>query len=168
MGKTIIMKNKISPFNSFLETGIRSLTLLVAAYPDSLDLQRLVEYDYLSVHSGDAGGPVSLHAPLPLRTGEILVRRSIIESGLALMMSRNLAVQIPTNEGIRYFATDASGAFLSALSTLYITKLKERANWVVEQFGNYNDEQLSEVTRQLFDKWTTQFQPIEGIKGNAQ
>jgi len=164
----MLMKKRISPFNSFLETGIRSLTLLEAIYPGSLDLQRLVEYDYLSVHSGDAGGPESLHAPLPLRTGEILVRRSIIESGLSLMMSRNLAMHIPTNEGIRYFATDATGAFLSALSTLYITRLKERANWVVEQFDNYSDEQLSEVTRQLFDKWTTQFQPIEEIKGGAQ
>jgi len=162
------MKKKISPFNSFLETGIRSLSLLEAVYPGSLDLQRLVEYDYLSVHSGDAGGPDSLHAPLPLRTGEILVRRSIIESGLSLMMSRNLARHIPTNEGIRYFATDATGAFLSALSSQYITRLKERANWVVEKFGNSSDEQLSEITRQLFDKWTTQFQPVENTIGNAQ
>ncbi len=161
-------EKKFSPFNSSLEIGIRSLTLLEAAYPESLDLQRLVEYDYLSVHSGDAGGPESLHAPLPLRTGEILVRRSIIESGLILMMSRNLARHIPTNDGIRYFATDATGAFLTALSTPYITKLRQRANWVVEQFGNSSDKQLSEMTRKLFDRWTTQFQPVEETIGSAQ
>ncbi len=56
-----------TPFNSPLETGIRSLSILVAAYPASLDIQRLVEMDYLVVHSGDAGGPESLHVPLPRR-----------------------------------------------------------------------------------------------------
>ena len=75
-----------TPFNSPLETGIRSLAILVAAYPESLDLQRLLEMDYLVVHSGDADGPESLHAPLPLRAGELLVRRGLIETGLLLMM----------------------------------------------------------------------------------
>lgn len=160
-------KKKISPFNSSLETGIRSLTLLEAVYPKSLDLQRLVEYDYLAVHSGDAGGPESLHAPLPLRTGEILVRRGIIESGLSLMKSRNLAKQIPTKEGIQYYATDATGAFLRALSTPYITRLRKCANWVAEQFGGSSDEELLVITRQLFDKWTTQFQPVEKTTGST-
>jgi len=140
----------------------------VAAYPESLDLQRLVEYDYLAVHSGDAGGPESLHAPLPLRTGEMLVRRGIIESGLSLMMTRNLATYVPTNDGIRYFATDATAAFLNALRTPYISKLKERTTWVVEQFANSSDEQLLEITRRLFDKWTTQFQPVEKPTGDTQ
>jgi len=159
---------KISPFNSSLETGIRSLALLEAVYPESLNLQRLVEYDYLAVHSGDAGGPESLHIPLPLRTGEILVRRGIIESGLSLMMSRKLVVQKPTNEGIRYFATDTTGPFMAALCSPYINKLKERAEWVIERFGNSSDEELIETTRQFFDKWTTQFQPTEKTSGSAQ
>ena len=161
------VKKKISPFNSSLETGIRSLVLLEAAYPASLDLQRLVEYDYLAVHSGDAGGPESLHAPLPLRTGEILVRRGIIESGLLLMISRNLAMQTPAAEGIRYSATDTTGAFLGAFSTPYMTKLKERANWVVEHFRSFSDEHLLGITKQLFDKWTTQFEPIEKTIGGS-
>ena len=159
---------KISPFNSSLETGIRSLALLEAVYPSSLDLNRLVEYDYLTVHSGDAGGPKSLHAPLPLRTGEILVRRHIIESGLSLMISRNLAEQTPTAEGIRYSATDKTGVFLCSLSTPYMTKLKERANWVIKHFNKLSDEKLSEITRQLYNKWTTQFQPIKKTVGSAQ
>jgi hypothetical protein len=162
------MKKKISPFNSLLETGIRSLVILNTVFPKSLDLQRLVEYDYLTVHTGDAGGPESLHAPLPLRTGEILVRRRIIEEGLNLMMTRNLIIHFPANEGIRYQSTDATGAFLSGLSTPYITKMKERANWVTEQFSNFTDEQLLGMTQKLFDKWTTQFQPIEKTVGNTK
>lgn len=79
-----------TPFNTPLETGIRSLAILVAAHPVVCDLERLVEMDYLVVHSGDAGGPDSLHAPLPMRAGELLVRRGLIEKGLLLMMSRGL------------------------------------------------------------------------------
>lgn len=165
MGARKVMPERRSPFNSSLEIGIRSLTILEATFPASLDMQRLVEYDYLAVHSGDAGGPESLHGSLPLRTGEMLVRRAIIESGLLLMMSRNLVRQVPGREGIRYYATEGAGAFLSALSSPYITKLKERVKWVVEYFGNASDDQLLEMTRSLFDQWTTQFQPTEKSKG---
>lgn len=152
---------KISPFNSSLETGTRALALLEAVYPKFLDLQRLVEFDYLVVHSGDANGPESLHAPLPLRTGEMLVRRQIIESGLLLMMSRNLATQLPTNEGIKYLATDSTSPFLSALISPYVNKLKQRAKWVANEFGDMNDDELHKLTRRLFDKWTTEFLPVE-------
>ncbi|WP_306800327.1 ABC-three component system middle component 2 [Endozoicomonas sp. YOMI1] len=62
-----------TPFNSPLETGVRSLAILVAAHPVAFDLERLVEMDYLVVHSGDADGPESIHAALPMRAGELLV-----------------------------------------------------------------------------------------------
>src|SRR4051794_18613760 len=87
------MTKHMPAFNSPLETGVRALTILEAAFPNSCDLQRLVELDYLVVHSGDVGGPESLHAPLPLRAGELLVRRELIEKGLLLMMSRGLVAR---------------------------------------------------------------------------
>jgi hypothetical protein len=43
------------PFNSALETGIRSVGILVAAYPRAFDLQQLVAFDHLVVHTGDIG-----------------------------------------------------------------------------------------------------------------
>jgi len=45
-----------SPFNSALECSLRALAILASAYPASADLQRLVAYDYLLVHSADADG----------------------------------------------------------------------------------------------------------------
>ena len=83
-----------NPFNGPLETGVRSLAILTAAFPMAMDLQRLVEMDYLVVHSEDARGPSSLHAPLPLRAGELLVRRGLIESGLKLMVRRGLLLSL--------------------------------------------------------------------------
>ena len=47
-------------FNTPLECGLRLLFLLNACYPKRGDLQRLISYDYLMVHSGDVGdGPAS-------------------------------------------------------------------------------------------------------------
>lgn len=82
------MIRKRSPFNSPLETGLRALAMLVSAYPNSFDLQRLADFDYIIVHSGDLDGPASMHPPLPLRASELIVRREIVNAGLALMMSR--------------------------------------------------------------------------------
>ena len=106
----------LSPFNSPLETGIRSLAILVAAYPEPFDLERLIEMDYLVVHSGDADGPESLHAPLPMRAGELLVRRGLIEKGLLLMMSRHLVQRVPAEEGFNYLAGEAAAPFLVSLT----------------------------------------------------
>lgn len=162
---TTEIRRNPSPFNSSLETGLRTLVILEASYPRALALERLVEFDYLVVHTGDAGGPESLHVPLPMRTGELLVRRGLIESGLALMMSRGLSQRMVEKTGISYRATESAGPFLNALSSRYIGNLRERAAWVEEKFGSATDEQLLDMTRQLFDKWTTQFQPLERDRG---
>ena len=116
----------LSPFNSALETGIRSLAILVAAYPEPFDLERLIEMDYLVVHSGDADGPESLHAPLPMRAGELLVRRGLIEKGLLLMMSRHLVRRVPAEEGFNYIAGEAAAPFLLSHGTVLPEAKKTR------------------------------------------
>src|SRR6266403_6319314 len=97
-------RRPLLPFNSPLETGIRSVGVLVAAYPRVFDLQRMVAFDHLVVHTGDVGGPRSLHPELPMRSTELLVRRGLVERGLLLMISRRLVTREPTAEGIYYRA----------------------------------------------------------------
>lgn len=150
-----------TPFNSPIETGVRSLAILVAGYPAAFDLQRLVEMDYLVVHSGDAGGPDSLHAPLPLRAGELLVRRGLIEKGLLLMMSRGLVQRLPTSEGISYIAGEAAAPFLASLTTEYSMSLKERAEWAAERFEGVAIEEIRSITHRFFERWTSEFQPMQ-------
>jgi hypothetical protein len=58
---------------------MRALILLAESYPEQLDLQRILEFDYLMVYTGDVDGPPSIHPDLPLRSGELLVRRQLIE-----------------------------------------------------------------------------------------
>jgi hypothetical protein len=159
--------NNTSPFNSSLESGIRALNILVAIFPKCADLQKLVDFDYIIVHSGDLHGPESLHAPLPMRAGELLVRRSIVEAGLLLMMSRGLVKRITSGTGIEYIADESANAFVNSFETQYLLRLKDRANWVSYNFGDMSDEELQEITRHFFDKWTTQFHTHKNMNGGG-
>src|ERR1035437_4512317 len=120
------------PFNSPLECGLRTLTLLAASHPSACDLQRLIFYDYLLVHSGDVpGGPESIHPATPLRSGEALVRRHWIEKGLLLMLSRELLKRKFSPAGITYQASPLTGSFLDYMEQPYTKQLRERAQCVV-------------------------------------
>ncbi len=154
----------LRPLIAPLETGIRSLAVLVAAFPTALDLQRLVEMDYLVVHSGDAEGPESLHAPLPLRAGELLVRRGLIEKGLLLMMSRSLIKRLPKSDGFDYLAGESAAPFMSNLTTEYSLQLRNRASWAFNQFEKMSTEEIRRITHQFLEKWSSQFQVVQVSK----
>ena len=148
----------VGPFNSPLECGVRTLALLDAASPTACDLQRLVFYDYLLVHSGDVpGGPSSIHPATPLRSGEALVRRHWIERGLLLMLSRELVLRIFSEQGILYRASPITASFLGYMEQPYTKKLRERAVWVVSTFGGYSDRQLLDFFKENLDRWSGEF-----------
>jgi hypothetical protein len=152
------VESKLTPFNSALETGIRALTVLAEAYPAALDTQRLVYFDYLVVHSGDAGGPDSLHPNTPLRSGELLVRRGLIERGVLLMIGRKLAERRLVPEGIVFAATEEASPFLDCLQSTYSKYLRDRARWAMESFGAFDDAQLKFYFDTNFERWTREFQ----------
>jgi len=152
-----------TPFNSALETGVRSLAILHAAFPASFDLQRLVEMDYLVVHSGDAEGPKSLHAPLPLRAGELLVRRGLIEKGLILMISRGLVQRLPGEDGFSYVAEENAAPFIASLTDEYSASLKQRAHWAVQRFSEMSNEEIRKFTHRFFARWSSQFQSAKQL-----
>lgn len=150
-----------SPFNSAMETGVRMLAILIACYPKAHDLGRLVQYDYLTVHSADADGPPSLHPPLPLRSGELLVRRGLIASGLLLMMSRSLVRREPHVQGFLYSADDSAASFLDNMRSPYVLALRDRAEWVAATFDAVSADDLDSIVRRLFESWTIEFQPVQ-------
>jgi hypothetical protein len=156
------MPERTATFNSPIETGVRALILLAEAYPQRLDLQRLLEYDYIMVHTGDfEGGPQSIHPALPLRSGELLVRRQLIERGLMLMISRALVTREATEQGFMYRAQDDAGPFLDALTAEYIADLRNRATWVVARFGQTPDAEIRIMLSQIYDQWSREFQVPE-------
>jgi hypothetical protein len=166
MDKEEVTQNpRPATFNGALEAGIRAVALLGSAYPRTYDLQRMVAFDYLLVHTDDIGGPVSLHPPAPLHTAELLVRRGVVESALMLMMTRDLIDRELSKQGIRYQAGENADSFLSCLQSDYLVGLKERAAWLVEHLGDRTDTEFRAVMTTFFDRWVEEFQSVEHSLG---
>jgi hypothetical protein len=152
-------------FNSPLEAGVRTVCILTPAHPQGFDVQRLVAFDYLVVHSGDIGGPESLHPQLPHRSAELLVRRRVVERGIHLMHHRRLVERQVEATGIHYRAGELAATFLSALTAPYATGLRERAQWVVDHFGGMDDETLRHTMGRFFGRWIEEFQAVQQSLG---
>jgi hypothetical protein len=145
-------------FNTPFETGLRSVVILTAAYPDALSVNRLVVFDHLVVHSEDVGGPKSMHPKDRSRAAEILVRRQLVGAGLSLMQTRGLTARIVTPGGFRYIAGEGAGSFVDMLSSTYIAALKERADWLIEHINPLTDNELSGLVQSRMDVWEPEFQ----------
>lgn len=148
-----------SPFNTPLECGVRSSLLLAEIFPNRIDVQRLLNYDYLLVHSGDIeGGPPSLHPATPHRSGELLMRRPLIEKGIAMMMSRSIIECEYNSKGILYALGEWGIFFTQSLQSLYIQEMKNRAKWVSDHFMRYTDDELTGLMRQRWSEWGSEFE----------
>jgi hypothetical protein len=152
-------------FNGPVETGLRSLMLLVESHPKPLDIQRLVILDYLLVHSGDIdGGPSSIHPPSPLRAGEVSIRRGLLEKGLHLFATKGLVRQTIDKSGMGYMAEDLAITFLDALSSDQSNNLRQRAHWAVELTRKLNDREATVLLEKTIGRWRSEF-VLEGESG---
>lgn len=139
----------IFPFNNYVETGLRMLTFLTASHPLAFDIDHLVYFDYMIVHSGDIDPTTpSLHPAVPNRSGEILVRRNLLIIGLEVFMRKGLIERYYNQNGIQYGATEYATPFLDALAEDYTNLLLSRAKWAVSNFGTYT---LAEI-QALFNR----------------
>lgn len=150
-----------SPLNSPLEVGVRVLMILTEAYPERLDVNRLVLLDHGVLHSADLGGPESLHPALPVRAGELGVKRTVIEEGLQVMVRAKLVDMSTGARGIGFGATDTAYSFVSVLVSDYATKLHERVEWVLGRFSDLSEETLRKEMRSIFSSWSEEFIPMD-------
>jgi hypothetical protein len=147
------------PFNSPLECGLRMLFVLAAEPNREIDLQRLVSYDYLLVHSGDVeDGPSSIHPDVPFRSNELLVKRDLIQEGLNQMFSRELLIKAFTMYGITYASSELTLAFVNLLSSEYSHALRERSVWIAQRFGPMSDIALTEYMNDHIGRWGAKFE----------
>lgn len=155
---------KTRPINSPLEYGLRLLFVLDAADGTACDLQRLIAYDYLLVHSGDVEeGPASLHPPVPFRGGELLVKRDVLAAGLDQMVSKELLNRTFDSEGVGYSANNLTRAFVDLLKNDYAADLKWRADWVLKRFGSLPTEALSAYMDDNVGRWGAEFERLSAL-----
>src|SRR5262249_30291298 len=139
MADELSESDPVQLFNSALETGMRAAVVLDVTFPRCFDLAHLTWFDHLVVHTADIGGPPSLHPDIPQRTGELLVRRKLVEEGLNLMRRLHLVDAQMTERGILYQAREETSAFVDSMRSVYAQKLKARATWLTDYLGRISD-----------------------------
>jgi hypothetical protein len=144
-------------FSSPLELGLRTLFVLDASAENFYDLQRLVVYDYLLVHSGDANGPASLHPPTPYRSGELLVKRDLLREGMKLMVGRGLVAAKFSHVGIHFGRSSITSMFLAYCRDEYSMALRVRSAWLTRTFQSWSDAALESFVREHMDEWGGEF-----------
>lgn len=145
MGEIMKNTNVENPFNNNIEYGLRAILLLQAMYPKKCDLDLLSYLDYIVVHSGDFDKELySLHAPIPNRKNEVLIRRSLLEGGLKLYSNYCFVKPVYEPNGIFYELTEECEPFLDSLSEEYTKQVKLRAKWAVEKYSLMNLKELKE------------------------
>jgi hypothetical protein len=152
-------------FNSSLETGVRSVVVLDAAFPHAFDLSQLTWLDHLVVHTADIGGPDSLHPDIPQRTGELLVRRRLVEDGLNLMRRLHLVDSNINKDGIVYSAREEAAAFVESLRSVYARELKRRAAWLAKYLTRTSRGDLANLISERIGRWAVEFQGEVGPQG---
>jgi hypothetical protein len=153
-------------FNSSLETGVRAVVILDAAYPRAFDLSQLTWLDHLVVHTADIAGPDSLHPDIPQRTGELLVRRRLVEDGLNLMRRLHLVDTETTDGGIVYSARDEASAFVESLRSVYARELRQRAEWLAQYLSKISRDDLAKLISDRIGRWAVEFHGEVGPQGD--
>lgn len=146
-----------TPLNGSLEMGLRVSAVLTAAFPHSLDVSRLVLLDHAVLHSGDLGGPASIHPDLPIKSGELGIKREWISRGLDFACRVGLAEGLPTAQGIEFRASEDAPGLLSLMTSQYYVALAERTNWAVDYFADLNDEALRAHMSEVFGHRSEEF-----------
>ncbi|MCL7457796.1 hypothetical protein M8I35_11455 [Micromonospora sp. MSM11] len=144
------------------------MIILTATYPRTLDVDTLVLLDHSLVHSGDLGGPTSIHPDLPMRSGEIGIKRAILEDGLLLMMRAGMVDLVMSTDGMGYRAADNAAAFVGVLESSYVTRLVETAQWIAEEFAYDTHAEMRQRMRATLGRWVEEFDSHPPITSEVQ
>lgn len=147
----------MQPLNSPLELGLRTLVVLTAAFPRTFDLNRLVLLDYCLLHSADLEGPPSVLPAVPNRSGELGLKRTVLDHGIQLMARAGMVDLVTTAEGMTYRAGEEAAPFLRLLDSPLLGALGEVASWAVDEFSDLNTDQVRNRLRTVSDGWATEF-----------
>jgi hypothetical protein len=150
----------MNPLNSPLEIGVRALVLLAESHPQSLDLAQLAVLDHAVLHSGDFNGPPSLHPSLPGHSGELGMKRTVLEQALLVLIRAGLVGVEADETGLVYRATERGPAFVDILEAPYVVRLRERAEWAVHHWAPEID--VRAATSALLNDSTSSSTPFGG------
>ena len=152
--------------NSPLEVGVRVVAMLTALYPRQADLARIVLLDHVALHSEDFAGADSLHPAIPVRVGELGMKRELARKGVALMGARGLIIRHLNISGIYYSASDDARPFLEAVDSPYLVQLRGRCAWAASEFGALDDDTIRRRLGAVFGSWAEEFDQVRRNEQN--
>lgn len=141
-------------FNTPLEAGVRALAILDAFAPQTFDITTISLLDYYIVHTGDAGGPPSIHPEINSRAGEYFVRRHLVKEGLLLMTHASLVEQVFTNTGIAFRAHETASAMIDLFGSAYNRRLAEAAQWLAAEAADRGIEHFILSLKDGLARWS--------------
>ncbi|OWY04621.1 threonine efflux protein [Thioclava sp. F1Mire-8] len=150
-------------FNSPLEAGIRAIVILEMFEPKSFDISTLSLLDYFVVHTGDAGGPPSIHPEIEARAGEFFVRRHLVERGVGLMVRASVLEQRVESTGITFRSHETASAMLDLMTSSYNRQLKTAAAWLANEASKEGIEAFLDNLRLQIDMWSQAVITTEGM-----
>ncbi|WP_397310894.1 ABC-three component system middle component 2 [Parachryseolinea silvisoli] len=153
------MDNQITKprlYNTAMEVGLRSLVILNKS-KKSLDVERLMYYDFIALNTKDFQGPPSLHAPISNRGIQIYSRRELIKKGLTFLLSKQLIEFRNDSSGFTYSISDAGTYFLKYFASKYFTDLTERVSWTMSTFGDMSTQEISRTLNTSLLTWGGEF-----------
>lgn len=152
-------------FNTPLEAGVRALLILDAFAPLAFDLATMSLLDYYIVHTGDAGGPLSLHPEINARAGEYFVRRHLVEEGLMLMARSSLVEQVFTGSGIAFRAHETATAMIDLFGAAYNRRLTEAAQWLAREAADQGVDVFIQGLKDGLERWS--YEIVSGAADNV-
>lgn len=161
MEKVSLLYEKSSLFNSPYEIGSRALLILATInYP--LSLEALIFLDYILVHSGDFhNGPVSLHANIPYREGELVVKRKVLNQSLSLFISKGLIHKKFYKNGIYFEKNELTELFISNFKSSYFKKLEDVVEWIRLNVPCENEKNIKKYFKKFVAVWDGHLLEIE-------
>lgn len=134
-------------YNTPVEIATRVLILLDELGEEiKIDKDRIMFLDHLAIHTEDVGGRKSLHPPVPNRSVQAFAKSGLVQKGLSILVSKELAyVEASAEGGFLYSASDLSGKFLAHFTSDYFHELKKNVDWVISEFGNHSTDDLKKI-----------------------
>ncbi len=138
--------------------------VLNAAFPRAFDVTEITWFDHLIVHTGDIGGPTSLHPDVPQRSGELLVRRRLVEESLLVMRRLHLVEFVPDGDtGLLYRASEESVGVIELLRTPYSVALRDRAEWLASNVLSKARSELEDLVTERIGRWRIEFHDADAV-----
>ncbi|GEM_PF-4756807 len=144
--------------NSTIEVALRVLVILTINCSEKFDVERLGYYDYVSTRLNDYNDKFkSLHPYTPYKHGELIVKRELIQSALALLLKKDLVKIEYGTEGVNYYSNKYSSYFLSHFKSEYYLELCKHVEVASNNLSNIKTEDLRKLFKRNINKMEMQF-----------